>query len=57
MEIIAKHHAIDHDQIELYSDDMKWLLGVIHVDSFQDMPKTQDRLIQSKEAILRLEEV
>jgi len=57
MEIIAKEHKVDNDQIELYSSDMKWLLGVIHIDSFHDMPNTQDRLIQSKEAVLRLEEV
>jgi hypothetical protein len=57
MEIIAKGHKVDHDQIELYSDDMRWLLGVIHIDSFHDMPKTQDRLIRNKKVFLRLEEV
>jgi len=38
MEWIIKQHPVDSDQVEVYDDEEKWLLTVMHVDSFTEIP-------------------
>jgi len=55
MKLIAKLHKIDMDQVELFDEDMRWLFGVFHIDSFSEMPELIDALYAGDEVLLRLE--
>ena len=37
MEMIAKLHDIDKDCVELFDDERKWLAGVVHIDTFDEL--------------------
>ena len=54
MKIIAKQHAKDADQVELWDDTKRWLLATLHVDSFEG--KLGTRLYDGEELILMVEE-
>jgi hypothetical protein len=54
MKVIAKRHSKDFDMVELWEDEKRWLLCIIHVDSFEGTLGT--RLYDGEEITLRLEE-
>jgi len=56
MEWIIKQHPVDHDQVEVYDDEEKWLLTVMHIDSFTEIPGLCDKLYDGKAVTLRVEE-
>ena len=37
MEITLKIHHVDRDMVELYTNGGKWLMGVVHIDSFDEL--------------------
>ena len=56
MEILAKLNERDNAIVELYSINKKYLIGVIHVDHFNDMDPEIYRIFdQGREVALEIE--
>lgn len=53
MVIIARQHKIDPDQVELFTDNKRWLFALVHIDHFSDLGITA-RLHDGEEIILEI---
>ena len=53
MKIIAKQNVVDSDMIEMYSEDKKYMLAIIHIDCFEG--RMRERLHNGEELTLTLE--
>ena len=51
MEIKLKIHDIDRDMIEMYTNDGRWLIGVVHIDSFSEL-EVVDSLFNGEDVVL-----
>ncbi len=53
MELIARQHGTDPEQIELFTNDRGWLFAVVHIDHFSDLGITE-RLQDGEEIVLKI---
>jgi len=53
MMLIARQHKIDQDQVELFTDNKRWLFALAHIDHFSDLGIT-DRFHDGEEIILEI---
>jgi len=54
MEITLKIHHVDKDMVEMYTNDGRWLMGICHIDSFDELG-IDSRLYNGEEITLNME--